>query len=182
MRCWIRTPFSVDRNLGKVYNEEMEMIPDNDAACFIDGDLCFLTPDYGKILNDYVNAHPESVLICQTNRIHELSKFQNANMPDADIKDCIRHAEYVRNNPYAVTKVPAVGSISGFLLVVPKSVWDKHKFSEVNTYKPGQPNLLGVDNEWTNRIRANGVEILRMEKLFVWHSYRILTGSKAHLQ
>lgn len=181
MRVFIRTPYSVEKNLGKAYNEEMAMIPDGDAACFIDGDVCFLTHDYGQILNDYANAHPDAVLICQTNRIHELAKYQNANMPEADIKECIRHAEYLRNNPHSVTKVPVSGSISGFLMVIPKSVWSKYKFSEVNTFKPGQPNLLGVDNYWTNLIRANGVEILRMEKLFVWHTYRILNNSKDHL-
>ncbi len=73
------------------------------------------------------------------------------------------------------------GPVSGFLLVIPKSIWNYNKFSEVNTYRHGEPNLLGCDNEWTNRIRREGVEILRMDGLLVWHSYRLLNGTKTHL-
>lgn len=177
-RVWIRTPFSTEKNLGKAYNEEMAMIPECDAACLIDGDVMFLTPDYGHILNDYHNRYPDAVLTCWTNRIHELAKGQLLKDAGDDIRQVIPAARFIKNNQ---TVEPIQGTVSGFLLVVPKSVWNKHKFTEENLYKPGQPNLLGVDNEFTNRIRRNGVQVLRMNGMLVWHTYRLLDGSKAHL-
>lgn len=173
MRVWIRTPFALDKNLGRAYNEEMELIPDGDAACFIDGDVMFLTPDYGNILNKYAQVYGNSVLTCWTNRIHTLAKDQFKNgIISSDVKDHLQM-------PQGYTTVTELrGPVSGFLLVVPKSVWKQHRFSEVNKYNPDQPNLLGVDNEFTNRIRANGIPVYRMDGLYVWHTYRLLSNGK----
>lgn len=182
LKVYIRTPYSVERNLGKAYNEEMAMIPEGDAACFIDGDTMFLTPDYGHILNEYANQYPNAVLTCWTNRIHELSKGQLMPHLANEERNCIKHMISEANNVkdiYSATQI--CGPVSGFLLVVPKSVWHQHKFTEENKYNPGQPNLLGVDNDFTNRVRAAGVPVLRMNGLLVWHSYRLIDGSKTHL-
>ena len=173
MRVWIRTPFSLDKNLGKAYNEEMALIPEGDSACFIDGDVMFLTPNFGEILNKYQEFNPNAVLTCYTNRIHQLAKGQFRNdIISTDIRDHMK----IEQGYSTVTRME--GPVSGFLLVVPKHVWNAHKFSEKNTYNPDQPNLLGVDNEWTNRIRAHGVPLLRMDGLYVWHTYRILSDGK----
>lgn len=184
MTLYIHTPYSTERNLGKAYNEFMELLPDDTAACFIDGDVCFLTPDYGHILHTYANEYPNNVLTCYTNRIHQLSTGQQCNVciqgGNDDIASNIRRAELIRDSQDSVTAI--TGPVSGFLLVVPKSIWRRFKFTEENYYKPGQPNLLGVDNKFTNDVRAAGIQVLRMNKLFVWHSYRLLTGSKSHLQ
>ena len=81
---------------------------------------------------------------------------------------------------YGVTQLQ--GFVSGFCMVVPKSVWVNHKFAEKQVYEDRGPfNLLGVDNDFTNRVRAAGVPVLRMDGLYLWHTYRLLTGSKQHL-
>lgn len=178
MKVHITTPYSIDKNLGQAYNAAMELIPDGDAACFIDGDVAFLTPDYGHILNEYANAYPDNVLVCYTNRIHQLSKYQLHPARTDDIGEMIILADYIKSS---TTVTPVTGPVSGFLMVVPKSIWNKHRFIEHNIYRPGEHNLLGCDNEWTNRVRAAGVGILRMDGLLVWHTYRLLDGSKKHL-
>ena len=161
----------------------MAMIPEGDAACFIDGDVMFLTPDFGQILTNYANNFPNAVLTCWTNRIHELSRGQKMQLTQPDsIKSCIEVAARISDTGGYLTGFPITGSVSGFLLVVPKSVWHQHKFTETNNYRPGEPNLLGVDNDFTNRVRAAGIPILRMNGMLVWHSYRLLDGSKKHLQ
>ena len=76
MNVRIRTPYSIDKNLGKAYNEEMALIPDGDAACFLDGDMMFTIPDYGHVINEYANLYPNAVLTCWTNRTHNLSVGQ----------------------------------------------------------------------------------------------------------
>jgi hypothetical protein len=179
MKVWIRTPYSTKRNLGKAYNEEMAMIPDGDTAVFIDGDLMFCTPDYGQILHDYANTYPEAVLTSWTNRIHQLAHGQLSAENSSDVLECLKFARLQSGIHTEVTQI--YGPVSGFLLVIPKWVWQLHPFAETNTYRPNEPNLLGCDNEWTNRIRKNGIPILRMDRMFVYHQYRLLTGTKDHL-
>lgn len=179
MKVWIRIPYSVDKNLGKAYNDEMAMIPDGDVACFVDGDTLFLTHDYGHILHDYANAYPNCVLTCWTNRIHHLASDQLTRViPSSDIKD------HLKVKQAFTTTTTISGPVSGFLMVVPKSVWLNHKFTESNIYRPGEPNLLGVDNDFTNRIRKAGVPVLRMDGMYVWHTYRLLSDGqdKSHLK
>ena len=172
MKVWLRIPYSTEKNLGQAYNEEMDMIPDGDAACFMDGDTMFLTPDYGHIITSYYQKYPNSVLTCWTNRIHQLAKGQLFDNPSSDIKDHLNFKQGV------TTATRIDGPVSGFLLVVPKSVWLLHPFAETNKYNPDLPNLLGCDNEWTNRIRSHGIQVLRMDGLYIWHTYRLLSNGK----
>jgi hypothetical protein len=179
MKVWIRTPYSTEKNLGKAYNEEMDLIPDGDAACFHDGDTMFLTPDYGHIIEQYANAHPDDVLTCWTNRIHQLAVGQlYDNIKSSDIKD------HLTTQQGFTTTTEITGPVSGFLLVIPKHIWLLYPFAEENIYRPGELNLLGVDNEWTNKIRRNGIQVLRMDGLYVWHTYRLLSNGldKSHLK
>ena len=82
-------------------------------------------------------------------------------------------------------KVTALrGFVSGFCMVIPRSVWVNHKFAEQQVYSDrGPTNMLGVDNDFTNRIRAAGIPVLRMDGLYIWHTYRLLQGDndKTHL-
>ena len=178
MQVWFRTPYSTEKNLGLAYNQEMDLIPDGDTACFTDGDTCFLSPDYGHIITKYAQAYPDAVLTCWTNRIHQLAKGQLLDSPSPNITDHLTFKQ-------GFTTVTSLhGPVSGFLLVIPKHIWLLHPFAETNTYNPDQPNLLGVDNEWTNRIRAAGIQVLRMDGVYIWHTYRILSNGKdkSHLQ
>ncbi len=58
MKVHIMTPYSLTKQLGVAYNEAMALIPDDDSGCLIDGDVNFLTPDYGHIINQYANENP----------------------------------------------------------------------------------------------------------------------------
>lgn len=156
----------------------MSMIPEGDACCFVDGDTLFLTPDFGHIIDAYHKAHPDAVLTCWTNRIHTLASEQNKHLQSTDIIDHLVIPQGV------TTATPLEGPVSGFLLVVPKKIWNEHKFTEENRYHPGKPNLLGVDNDFTNKVRKAGIQVLRMDGLYVWHTYRLLSNGldKTHLQ
>lgn len=178
MKIHYMIPYSVERNLGKAYNEAMALIPDGDAACFTDGDSMFLNPDFGHIIHEYAVRNPDAVLTSYINRIHPLATGQHLVVSD-DVLTCLRVAKGMRNTSYPTT--PITGSVSGTLLVVPKHIWKKHPFSEVNTFRPGEPNILGVDNFFTNRIRQAGIPVLRMDSLLIYHQYRLLTNSKEHL-
>lgn len=174
-------PYSTEKNLGKAYNEAMAIVGDNDHVCFRDGDTCWLTPDYGIHLAEYVRLYPNAILTCWTNRINEKAEQQAlGNRNCSDMKDIITLSESFKQNLYQVTALH--GFVSGFCMVVPKSVWNNHKFAEKQVYEDRGPyNLLGVDNDFTNRVRAARVPVLRMDGIYIWHTYRLLDNSKQHL-
>lgn len=175
-------PYSTEKNLGKAYNDFMALLPEDSHACFRDGDTCWLTPDYGVHLAEYVRLYPNAILTCWTNRINEKAEQQYHGCREAsDFKTHLSIAETQKVMNYKVTSLH--GFVSGFCMVVPKSVWNTHKFTEVQAFEGRGPyNLLGVDNDFTNRVRAAGIPVLRMDGLYIWHTYRLLTNSKEHLQ
>lgn len=183
MKVWFMQPYSTERNLGKAYNEYLSLIPDGDSVCFTDGDSMMLLPNWGHVIQIYAEQNPNAVLTCYINRIHELATgqlYKFGGFDSSDVRVCLQQATVLNNiNDFNTTSI--TGSVSGTLLVLPKHIWKKHPFSEVNLYKPGQPNLLGVDNEMINRIRANGIQVLRMDSVLIYHQYRLLSGTKQHL-
>lgn len=176
-------PYSTQKNLGKAYNEAMALIPDGSHACIRDGDTAWLTPDYGVHLAEYIRLYPNSVLTCWTNRINERAEQQSGWAAIREIvkmPDLISIAEDYRRQLYGVTNI--TGFVSGFCLIIPKAVWLKYPFPEKQMYEDRGPhNLLGVDNYWTNEIRRNGIQVLRMDGLLLYHTYRMIDNSKNHL-
>jgi GT2 family glycosyltransferase len=179
-------PYSTDKNLGKAYNDAFRNTSDDVThICFRDGDTCWLTPDYGVHLAEYVRLHHNAVLTCWTNRINEKAEqqFSNNNLRnESDIKIHLEAAKLFYIDLYKTT--PLRGFVSGFCMVIPRSVWNNHKFAEQQVYSDrGPTNMLGVDNDFTNRVRAAGVPVLRMDGLYIWHTYRLLQGDndKTHL-
>lgn len=158
----------------------MELIPDGDTVCFRDGDTMWLTPDYGMIMHEYATRYPDAVLTACTNRIHAKSEqLVHSMYLENDIR---KHIEYAISVSKDMTVHSMIGFISGFCMVIPKHIWQKHKFAEKQPYEDRGPhNLLGVDNDFTNRVRDAGVPVLRMNGLYLWHNYRLLTGTKDHL-
>ena len=175
--------FTGQKNLGRAYNEAMANAPDDSHVILRDGDTCWLTPDYGVHVAEYIRRYQDAVLTCWTNRINEKAEQQApGNRSQPDMREHMKLAESCKANLYRTT--PLHGFVSGFCLIVPKKVWQQHKFSEVQKYEDrGPTNMLGVDNDWTNRVRAAGIPVLRMDGIYIWHTYRLLTGDndKTHL-
>lgn len=177
--------FTGNKNLGHAYNEAMHEAPNGSHVILRDGDTCWLTPDYGVHIAEYIRLHPNAVLTCWTNRINEKAEQQAKQLGIRDRVDMTYHinmAFAAQAQLYQTT--PLHGFVSGFCLIVPKSVWHQHKFSESQVYPDrGPTNMLGVDNDFTNRIRAAGVQVLRMDGIYLFHIYRMLQGDhdKSHL-
>jgi GT2 family glycosyltransferase len=173
----IITPYATDKDLGRQYNQAMAMIPESGHACLMDIDAMFLTPQQPGIIEQYIEKYPDAVLTCYTNRISPLSKqlFNGQINNNSDIKVHIANAVKMQLQPM---KVKMVGNcISGFLMVVPKSVWNKIKFVE-------GIGCLGVDTWFSRALHKAGIPIMIMETVYVWHTYRIDNGvhSKEHLR
>lgn len=182
-------PYRADKNLGKAYNEVFEKLPNESALCIRDYDTLWLTHDYNKHLDEYHRMHPNAVLTCFTNRVSPLSVPQLLSGrvdQSRDIALHIRQAEKLRKKYlepptpfgsaiYMATEITR--DISGMMMVIPRSVWLQYPF-------PEDKLCLGVDTFWGREIRAAGIKILRMDGLYLWHSYRLLNGihDKQHLK
>lgn len=175
----VLTPYSLGKDLGKAYNQAMQLIPDSDYACLIDYDVLFLLPDTIAHLHEYVRLNPDAALFTSyVNRASPLSKMQLLNgriNEDPNIKNHILLAEKQKQFLYKTTEIKT--DISGFLMLLSKRTWNEYKFIE-------NGNCLGIDTEYNRRLRQAGKTILRMEGCYVFHLYRMAKGifNKEHLK
>lgn len=173
----VMIPYRNDKNLGLAYNECMQIINDDDWACFIDHDSLFLTPDAIRIIDEYTKKYPDTgIFTCWTNRIGcPEQRLGKENDDNDSMVDHMIMAEQMKENLFEATELKGV--ISGFLMVISKKTWNEIKFAETG-------KALGVDNDYSLRILSSGRKILRMESIYVWHSYRLVNGvgDKSHLR
>lgn len=171
MQVHIITPYRIDKDLGKAYNNACQLIPDGDYICLMDYDCMLLTPDAGAILHKYALKGEEALYTCYTNRCHPTSLQHMSLMNNVtDIKEHIRFAESKRGTE--LLKIG--GNISGFLMMFPKSLWVKYPFAE-------GIGCLGVDTDYWKKLAADNVPMYIMTSLYVFHIYRLTTNSKNHL-
>ncbi len=170
----IISPYDNEKNLGKAYNEAMKYYNADDWVCLKDHDTLFLLPDTIRHISRYTELFPDAgILTCLTNR---LANAEQMMLPRCDEDDRIRlHikvAELREKSLYDTTKLNK--PISGFLMVIRKSTWDRIKFDD---------GCLGVDNKYHLKIVAAGLDVLRMNGIYVWHTYRLINGvrDKKHL-
>lgn len=178
MKVHFVTPYALDKNLGKAYNEAFQLIGDDDWLCINDYDTMFLTPDAPAIVTEYVKRFPETALFtCYTNRVHPCSTEQllgEVIQDNSDIRLHIKTAERVKGNLYTVTQVHK--NVSGMLMVMSKKQWKETPFVE-------DLKCLGVDTELSKTLRERGQAVQRMNGLYIFHIYRIMNGirDKSHL-
>lgn len=163
------------KNYGKYANEFMSLLPKDAYGCITDGDVMFLTNDYGKIIYDYVERYPNAVLTCKTNRIG--CYYQKAAGISDNNHDIVYHKQIAQKHRkflYNVTNISKeTYPFSGMCMVIKKSIWE-----EVGKFK--EDGLLGVDNDFFFALQKHNKEVYIMDGLYVYHAYR-LDGSKTHL-
>lgn len=173
------TPFRTDKALGLAYNETISLYPENSWICLIDHDVMFLQPDTIRHIEKYTELFPDTgIFTCFTNRLHPQSKDQLLGgicSQDDSIRNHIDLAEKRKEDLYKVSEI--THDIGGFLMVVNKATWGRHKFSE-------NKKCLGVDTDFSLRVLRAGLKIRCMMGILVWHSYRLIGGyrSREHLK
>lgn len=177
------TPFSLEKNLGKAYNDYVKRIAqrDDDWVFFIDGDSMFLDPFWGKHISDIVNKYPNTGLFtCKTSRVGCL--LQCHNFVRSQETDMIKHfwiSEELKQKKYwDVSKVKHI--ISGVMMGFSFKTW-----KEVGGFSENPKEILRVDNRFSSRILNSGKNILMMEGVYLLHYYRMhqpnAKRAKAHL-
>lgn len=170
------TPFRRDKNLAKAYNEAFFNYTkdEEDWICFRDIDTCFLTPNTPNIIEDYIERLPDAgILTCYTNRVGGKLQIYKPDLVRYDgIIQWSQIADRLQHKPMAVTEIKE--PISGMLMCISRRTWNQVAFND-------SLKCLGVDTDFSIRILSLGLKIYRMDTVLIWHTYRLLNGSKKHL-
>lgn len=161
-------PFDTAKNIGKYYNDFAKVVPDDAYICFIDADTIFTTPDYGQLIAEVVNKHPQvDAFTCYTNRIG--CSWQIAPGSDWENDDMKYHREFGKNlkEQYGTQCLDVTYNkcMSGHFMLIKKSTWKAMGGCS-------EFGMLGIDNEIHKKIRRIGGTIYLMQGLYVYHWYR----------
>lgn len=162
-------PKSIDKNIGAVYNNFMNMITDDDWACFLDHDAMFTTIDWYKQLEEIVEglslSYPEAGLLTAcTNRIGNIEQVIEGIEPQNH--DIYYHKKIgkQRQVEYGSSLRECQFLISGLVILISKKIW-----KQTSGFANG---FLGVDNDIDKKIRELGYKSYIMDGVYCYHWYR----------
>lgn len=173
-------PYSVEKDLGKAYNQYLELLPnDDDWACLIDGDVAFLIPDYGHLIQEVIGLYPDTGLFtCYTNRVGNLEQcYMGRISEDANMLNHRKIALMLsKEQRHKLKELKSI--ISGHVMIVQKKTW-----KEVGGFTEDH-GILAIDNKFSKKILKAGKTIQLMRGLYALHFYRLDTGrhDKSHLK
>lgn len=161
----IRTliPFSPDRHLGAAYNAEMQALPEDGWACFLDHDAALTTPHWYRQLQEAIACRPDGTFTAVTNRI--ASSWQRAPEAEGVGDDMPRHraigeARLARRTLLDITCTKGYG---GVLQLVSKAAW-----RDAGGYFPGA--MFCVDHSLFFGLKAAGRRVYVIEGLYLYHA------------
>lgn len=173
-------PYSADKNIGKVLNDFCAMVPDGDWICLQDGDMMYLTPDWGRQITDAIVRYGDryALIGCLTNRLGR--SIQRHNGVFSNDHDMRRHyqiaCELKDSNWSEVKDITSQGYVAGMFMLFPKSTWNRVKFVE---------NTATFDDQFSREVLRKRGRLGLMTGLYVYHLYRIWSdspvGDKKHL-
>lgn len=161
-----RSVWARDKQIGRVYNHEMSLLPnDYDYCCFLDGDAVWTTKYYGNQIEDIIAQYPKvGMFTCMTNRVNnpnQLYMGRPSKQNDMRVHRKIGTALY---NQFKHKVTTCKGLVSGVVMAVRKEVWNHVKFPELE-------GLAGVDNQYHKDLLAAGYEVVIMQGVYVFHWY-----------
>lgn len=185
---WYFTPYSIEGNLGKAYNDYCKLIPDNDWICLVDGDLMFLHKNWGHHFQDLVDKYPDAGIITTlVNRVGNLEQcYENKLSENPDLIYHRNLALKLQNEKYLeVEELHKL--ISGHILLFSKKTWiEIGGFAEdlnPTVAEKYTKNIAGVDNRFSFRVLKRNKKILLALGIYALHYYRLSEGRgyRAHL-
>ena len=161
-------PFRSDKNIGKAYNEFIEClnVPLDTWIVIQDGDIIYLTDDWGKRIEDSLALDGDKfgLIGCKTNRVRGRQQLHNHIFSkDFDIKN--HHKIALKYNEIGISPIDRDEVIAGYLMAFTKRTWLK-----VGGFTEKTPSADAIFNE---KVRNLGKKIGQFKNLYVFHSYRI---------
>lgn len=165
LKIFYSNPFDLNKNIGKAYNEYLSSLnaKDEDWIIMQDGDILYLTGDWGKRIYDALtlDGHKFGLVGCYTNRLR--AKHQLHNKEFSYELDVRRHYEIALT--YQEKGILEIKEyIAGFFMAFQYKTWNKIKFVE---------NSLAFDSLFSMRVKELGLNIGLIKSLYVFHGYRL---------
>lgn len=166
MNIYYSNPYSIEKNFGKAINDFCQIVPNDDDWIVIqDGDICYLTPEWGRIIHDSLalNGDRFGLIGCYTNCLNSLDQLHGKKrVIDLPMIDHYHIAKSYQS--LDIVDFPK-GIIAGFWMAFKKSTWKKVGcFSE---------NDRSFDITFSLKVQKAGMRIGIMQGLYVYHLYRI---------
>ena len=148
------------------------MLPDDDWVCVTDWDCMLLSPLQVPKMYEYINQYPEvDLFLAKSNRSGSHCQRHDGRVSEKDnMKFWHSEAERLLQGENSIT-LNSDGKISGFLMLFSKRTWKKWGFSN-------DLDILSVDRDFTAKILERNGVVAIMDRILVWHSYRLLHGTK----
>ena len=165
-------PFDSGKNIGRYYNQFMEILPsDDDWGCFVDGDTIFTTSDYGLIVEKAIEENPDaSCFTCMTNRVG--CAWQIAPGVNVSSNDIAYHRKFGQtmktvygSSVLDVTHKPKKEVMSGFFFAIKKSAW-----KAIGGFR--EAGMLGIDNDLHWKLQHKNLKFYMIRGLYLYHWYR----------
>ncbi len=170
MKIHYLTPYSIEKNIGKAYNEACELVPDGDWICLRDGDTMFLTPEWGQHIQQIAEVAIQSnyaLVGCMTNRLATNSRQIIGEYDNHDIK--YHHMGAInRRELYGNEIIDFQHVLAAHFLLFPRSTWDKVKFAEKTVH---------FDTLFSNSVAKWG-KLGLATGLYIYHMYRIWSDQR----
>lgn len=159
-------PPSYDQNLGRAYNDFMEMIGEDDIAVFVDHDAMFCDAKWLDLVQRTFRSRrsDDLLLVGMTNRIGK--PYQRIGLLEDDhsfANNEILTRAIRRHYRDQVIDITRMTSSSGVVMALSKRTWRKSKFID---------GFLKVDNTQHLSIRQLGGQVLMVPGLYTYHFYR----------
>lgn len=181
INVWYSNPYSIEKNIGKAYNDFIKQLnpSDEDWIVMQDGDMMYLTPDWGKRIHEalLLEGHNYGLIGCYTNRLKGLHQLHDRRFSDdTNIKNHYEIANsYEGNHIIELKKEGVAGVFMAFQMKTWKAV------------KGFREDSISFDTSFNQAVRALGMKVGLINSLYVFHLYRIWAekepwNEKKHLQ
>jgi GT2 family glycosyltransferase len=164
------TPYALDRNLGRAYNDAMALVPEDGWVVFLDHDILLTTRDWYRQIVEAIAFQPAAgAFVAVTNRID--ATWQRAVEADPDNHDIGYHTRIglqrqARRTLLDITETKGFG---GVLFAFSKAAW-----RAAGGFADG---LLCVDHSLHFGLQRAGLRVYLMEHLYVYHRRRAFVGA-----
>ena len=168
------TPFDLDRNLGRAYNEAMRLLPEDGWSIFLDHDMMLTTPHWYAQIGEAIASRPHAgAFTAVTNRI--ASPWQRAEEVDQANHDVAYHRAIgeARRARRTLLDITCTKGFGGVVTVVSKEAW-----REAGGYAEG---MYCVDHSLFFRLKDRGRRVYMIEGLYVYH-WRGSSGARQPLE
>lgn len=153
-------PFADDMNLGRAYNEAMNLLPEDAWAFMLDHDCALTTRDWNRQLREAIAFLPDAgAFVACSNRIGAF--WQKAGNPESH--DMVVHRRFGKQRLSVRTLLDVTDTMGfgGVAFAISKKAWRK-----AGGFVDG---MFCVDHQMHFALKRAGLRVYLLEGLFVYH-------------